>query len=189
MAERITRKFLGALGVPDTAIDAIIDAYRDAIDPVLEENKTLKKQFEGIDTTKDWKSEAEKATSALEALKADVASKDAKRAKEAAYRGILKEAGIADKRIDIVMRASGSLIDGLELDKDGNCAKHDDLVSAAKTEWADLIPTTVTVGATVPHPPATAGKTPTMTKEQIMQIKDAGERRKAIAENHELFGI
>ena len=189
MADRITRKFLEALGVPDTAKDAIIDAYRDAIDPVIEENKALKKQIEGIDFSKDWKAEAEQASSALEALKKDVANQDAKRAKEAAYRSILTEAGIADKRIDVVMRASGAVIDGLELDKDGKPVKHDDLVSAAKTDWADLIPTQVTVGASVPHPPAPAGKAPSMTKEAIMAIKDAGERRQAIKDNHELFGI
>lgn len=189
MADRITRKFLEALGVPDTARDEIITAYRDALDPVLEENKNLKKQLEGVDLSRDWKAEAEKATSDFEAYKRDVAAKDARRAKEAAYRGILADAGIADKRIESVMRISGATIDGLELDKDGNAAKRDDLVSAAKTEWADFIPTTVTVGASIPHPPATGGKAPTMTKEEIMAIKDTAERRQAIKENHELFGI
>lgn len=187
MADRITRKFLEALGVPEAAIEAIIDAYRGAIDPVNDENKELKKKLESIDTSKDWKSEFEKATSALEAYKKDVADKDAKRAKEAAYRGILQEAGIADKRIDAVMRISGSAIDKLELDKDGKAKNAADLVTAAKSEWADFIPTTVTVGASIPHPPAPTGKTPTMTKDEIMAIKDVEARQKAMNENFELF--
>lgn len=189
LAERITRKFLTALGVPEAAQDAIIDAYREAIDPVLEENKGLKKQVEAIDTSHDWKSEAEKAKSELEAYRADVAAKDAKRAKEAAYRAILAEAGIADKRIDSVLRISGSTIEGLELGKDGAVKNRAELVAAAKTEWADFIPTTVTVGSQIPHPPANTGKTPTMTRAEIESIKDGTERRKAIAENPELFGI
>lgn len=187
MADRITRKFLTALGVAETAQDAIIDAYREAIDPMLDENKELKKQLESIDTSHDWKAEAEKAASELEELKKDVANKDAKRAKEAAYRALLAEAGIADKRIDSVMRISGSAVDKLELDKDGRPVNAAELLAAIKTEWADFIPTTVTLGASIPHPPAPTGKTPTMTKDEIMAIKDVEARQKAMNENFELF--
>ena len=41
--------------------------------------------------------------------------------------------------------------------------------------------------ANVSNPPG--GEPGKMTKKEIMEIKDAGERQKAIAENHELFGF
>ena len=78
---------------------------------------------------------------------------------------------------------------GVELDDKGAIKGADKLSEAIKTEWADFIPTTHTEGAPTSTPPVNNGSKPTMTKEQIMGIKDPVARQSAIAKNMDLFGI
>ena len=61
-----------------------------------------------------------------------------------------------------------------------------DLRKAAKEDWAEYITETKEEGTPVPTPPA--GGKPTMTREEIMKIKDKNERQKVISENLEVFG-
>ncbi|NCE63729.1 hypothetical protein D1159_03830 [Pseudoflavonifractor sp. 524-17] len=122
----------------------------------------------------------------FEDFKAEQAKKDTRTAKETAYRAILKEAGVSEKRIEAVLRVSD--VDGVELDDKGQIKGADKLSESIKTEWADFIPTTHTEGAPTATPPANTGGH-TMTKEQIMDIKDIDERYKAMAEHSDLFGI
>lgn len=139
-----------------------------------EEYKTLKKEYD--------------------TYKADQESKETYRAKEAAYRGILKSAGVPEKRIAGILKVSKETIDSLELDENGAAKNADKLAEDAKAEWADFIPTTVEKGAPTPTPPSNTGGG--ITKEEIYKKDDKGryvlsasERQKAIAENPELFGI
>ena len=74
----------------------------------------------------------------------------------------------------------------IKLTKDGKIANEDKVVEKIKEEWSELIGTEKSHGAGVDNPPA-GGKTYT-SKEEIMKIRDAGERQKAISENLELFG-
>jgi hypothetical protein len=105
--------------------------------------------------------------------------------KAEAFKALLKESGVADKRIDAVLRVSD--IDSLEMDGD-SIKDADKVKKAAAEEWADFIETTTTKGADTPKPPANNGGSK-MTKEEIFKIKDATERQQAIADNHELFGF
>ncbi|MBQ5154038.1 hypothetical protein EGM85_12360 [Macrococcus caseolyticus] len=73
------------------------------------------------------------------------------------------------------------------MDKNGKAKDRDRLIDEAKQENADFIPTAQVNGAK-PATPPNSGTKPTMTKDQIMQIKDTAERQKAIAENLSLFG-
>ena len=57
-------------------------------------------------------------------------------AKETAYRALLKEAGVSEKRIDTVLKVSD--IDGIEL-ADGKIKNADELTESVKKEWADFI--------------------------------------------------
>jgi hypothetical protein len=61
-------------------------------------------------------------------------------------------------------------------------------VEGIKDEWADFITTQGTVGASTSTPPTNNGGT-TMTRDEILAIKDTSARQQAIAEHHELFGI
>ena len=72
---------------------------------------------------------------------------------------------------------------------DGNGFKDVEKIKKdASEEWADFITTTTQKGADTTTPPANTGGGK-MTKEEIFKIKDASERQKAIADNHELFGF
>ena len=68
-------------------------------------------------------------------------------AKEAAYREILKAAGVSEKRIDSVIRVSD--IDGIELGEDGKVKDAEKLTNSVKSEWADFIVTEHGVYATL----------------------------------------
>lgn len=112
--------------------------------------------------------------------------KETHRAKEAAYREILKDAGVPEKRIAGILKVSKDTVDSLELDENGNAKDSDKLTEAAKSEWEDFIPTTIEKGAPTHNPPSNNGGQ-TMTRDQIMQIQDRAERRAAIAANMNLF--
>lgn len=127
---------------------------------------------------------------AFDDYKADQTAKETRAAKETAYRDLLKASGVSEKRIDTVMRASGPIIDGLELAEDGKAKDADKLTEGIKSEWADFIPTTTTQGAPTANPPANTGGGK-MTKADIYRKDDHGryvmsaaERQKALIENH-----
>lgn len=98
-------------------------------------------------------------------------AKETRAAKETAYRDLLKASGVSEKRIDTVMRASGPIIDGLELAEDGKAKDADKLTEGIKDEWADFIPTTTTQGAPTANPPAT--NTKLYTREEIRKMTPA----------------
>ena len=75
-----------------------------------------------------------------------------------------------------------------EFDKDGNIKNADKLSESVKGEWGEYHSTTRIEGAKTATPPQnTGGKS--ITKEEIMNIKNTAERQKKIAENPELFGL
>ena len=198
----LTRKFLKALEIDGDKADQIIEAHTETIDGLrtsldaaqADANKLpeIQKQLEAVHA--DWeavkkdsyKVKYEAIKEDFDAYKADQAKKDTRTAKEAAYRALLKEAGVSEKRIEAVLKVSD--VDGVELTDKGKIKGADKLTASIKDEWVDFIETTEVQGAQTPHPPANTGGS-TTTKEQIMNIKDIGERHKAIAEHHELFGI
>ena len=61
---------------------------------------------------------------------------ESRAAKETAYRALLKEVGVSEKRIDTVLKVSD--IDGIELE-DGKIKNADALTESVKKEWADFI--------------------------------------------------
>lgn len=199
----LTRKFLTALGIDEAKADEIIAVHTEVTDALKTERDKFKSdaakyaevqaELDGIkaQAAKDGgKNPFEAKYKALkeefDQFKADTESKATKAKKEAAYRKLLKEVGVSEKRIDTVIRVSD--ISGIEFDEDGKIKGADKLTESIKKEWSDFIPTKTQEGAPEANPPKSTGSK-TMTKDTIMQIKDDGERQKAIAENHELFGF
>lgn len=202
----LSRKLLSAMGLEADKVDEIIEAHVSTTDALKEERDRYKKEAEA---NKDAKAELDRVSKELETLKADSGKEDTykvkyealkeefddfkngieaektKTSKTKAYKELLKEIGISEKRIDAVTRIAD--LDKIELDKEGKIKKADDLKNSLKEEWSDFIESTHTEGADVSNPPKKTGGQ-TMTKDEIMQIKDAGERQAAIAENHQLFG-
>ena len=133
------------------------DAYAAGqVKTALEENKQDPPPPAVKDTQeyKDLKKE-------FEDFKAEQAKKDTRTAKETAYRALLKEAGVSEKRIEAVLRVSD--VDGVKLDDKGQIKGADKLSESIKAEWADFIPTTHTEGAPTATPPVNTGGGHTMT--------------------------
>lgn len=170
----LTRKFLVALGIEAEKIDEIIDAHTATVEALKNERDTFKADVE------KYKAEAEKLPAvqkeldaarkndksdfeqkyndehaAFEQYKKDVANKEMKAKKEAAYRMLLKESGISEKRIDSVVRVSD--IDGVELDADGKIKNSDAMKENIKKEWADFVTTQQDKGAETNNPPGNSG--------------------------------
>lgn len=196
-----TRKMLKAMGIEDEKIDQIIDAHSETVDALKADRDAYKedaaklaavqKELDDLKAKGDdgYKAKYEAEKAAHDALKADIAAKETKKAKTDAYRELLKGANIDEKRIATILRAEAPTIDKIELDADGKIKNAEQYTESIKSDWADFIVTQSAKGANTATPPANGGAASTKTKEDILKIKDAGERQKAIAENPTLFGI
>lgn len=170
------------LGVVDPMKDDIADlrAKADTLEAVTKERDALK-------AGGDYKQKFEDEHKAFEDYKAGVTAKETRTAKEKAVRAYLESKSITGANLEIAMRGCGAEIDAAELDgeKIKDTKAFDDLVGGT---FKGLVVKSSTVGVNTPNPPANSGGT-TMTKEQIMAIKDTATRQKAISDNHELFGF
>ena len=196
-----TRKMLKAMGIEDEKIDQIIDAHSETVDALKADRDAYKedaaklaavqKELDELKAKGDdgYKAKYEAEKAAHDALKADIAAKETKKAKTDAYRELLKGANIDEKRIATILRAEAPTIDKIELDADGKIKNAEQYTESIKSDWADFIVTQSAKGANTATPPANGGTATTKTKEDILKIKDAGERQKAITENPTLFGI
>lgn len=203
----LTRKFLTALNIDADKIDEIITAHSETVDALKAERDNFKAEAEA---NSEAKANAEKLQKQVDELtkQVEASGKDAykvkydaikeefdeykktikaektKADKTEAYRKLLKEAGVSEKRIEAVLKVSD--IDSLKIDDKGALEGVDDLKKAIAEEWSDFIEKTGVQGAQTANPPASGGKT-TRTKEEIMAIKDTAERQKAMLENKQLF--
>lgn len=191
----LTRKALKAMGLTEEQVDSIIEAHTETVDGLKSQVNAYKADAEklpGVEKElndlkkgdgEDWKGKYEAEKAAHEKTKNDHAAAETAAKVKEAYRALLKEAGIADKYAQTVLKATN--LSGMKLDKDGKLEGAEDLAKSAKAEWSDFVVTTTQAGASVATPPGnTGGK---MTKEQIAAIKDPTARRAAIAENPDLF--
>lgn len=177
------------LGVVDSIKDDLAKAKADAEKlPAVEAELTKIKDEVAKNGGKDaFKVKYEAIKEEFENYKKDQTAKETKAKQHDAYKGLLQEAGVADKRVEAVLKVSD--VSGISFDKDGNVVGKDAILKNIKEEWSDFIQVKSSSGTPTPNPPATNGSTPRKTKEEIYAIKDPAERQQAIAENHELFGI
>lgn len=200
----LSRKYLTALGIEADKVDEIITAHAETVDALKEERDKYKADAEKLPTVAqelaDLKEATEKAGASgnayqvkyeaikeeFEKYKADVEAKALRTSKENAYRDLLKEAGISEKRMESVIKVSGDAIDKLDLDADGKAKDAKDLVKNIAEEWADFVVKETTKGADTGRPPKSDGGAK-MTKEEIFAIKDTTARQQAMLENKDLF--
>ena len=191
----LTRRLLKGMGLTDEQVDTIIEAHTDTVDGLKADVATYKADAEKLpkvqkelDTLKaagdgGWQEKYEKVKKDFDTYKTEQTKKESHVAKEKAYRALLQEAGVSEKRLESVLKVSD--VDSVELDDKGAIKGADKLTESIKSEWADFITTTETRGASTSNPPANNGVA--KTKEQIMGIKDTAERQRAIAQNLTLF--
>lgn len=176
---RLTRKFLSTLGIEDeNKQDEIIEAHREAVDALKDERDRFKEDAEKLpevqkelDELKDaaeknkdnpYKAQYDDLKKEYDDYKADVQARETKTKKETAFRGLLKKAGVLEKRIDSIVKVS--TFDGIDLDDNGDVKNADDLVAKLKEEWADFIPIEEKKGAETDNPPKGEGKGGTMSR-------------------------
>lgn len=195
----LTRNMLKAMSIEDEKIDQIIDQHVQTVNEIKEERDRYKQEAAELPELKKRLEEAEDSSDSqelrekLEAVekefseyKAGVENEQARARRENLYADLLKDAGIDSKRIKSILKVTN--LDDLEINKDGTLKNADALKTKATEEWADFIVKTDTRGADTDTPPNHGGSGATMTKEEILSIKDTGERQAAIAEHLDLFG-
>ena len=192
----VTRSMLEGMGLSEAQISAIIEGHTETVNGLKADRDKYKaaadklpgvqKELDDLKAAGgDWKSKYDTEKKAHDDFRAEVTRKETRAAKEQAFRQLLKDAKISDKRIETVVKASAAQIEGMELDKDGKPIKAEEMAANIKTEWADFVVTTSTSGAAVDHPPANTGGS--MTRDEIRKITDPVKRQKAIKENMDLY--
>lgn len=172
----LTRKFLKAMELDDDKISQIIDAHQSTIDEIATERDALKADADKYKAEAERLASVEKdlvkvqaqledsenASEKLKALqdefkayKADVDAKNTQAAKEKAYKSLLTEAGVSDKRFDSIIKVSD--LSKIELDKDGKIKDAKTVIDNIKTEWSDFIVTEDKKGANTATPPGNNG--------------------------------
>lgn len=199
----LTRRALKAMGIEDEKIDEIINMHTETVDGLKADvakykadaetlpgiQKQLEKAQADLEAGKkdSYKVKYEALKEEFEGYKSEQTKKEARSAKEKAYRELLKQAGVSEKRLDAVLRVSD--VGSVELDEKGTIKDADRLTESIKSEWADFIGTTSIQGAQTATPPASTGGNG-MTKADIYKKDDHGryvmsaaERQKALMEN------
>ena len=191
----LTRKSLKAMGLTDEQVDSIVEMHTETVDGLKDriakaeekaaDYEKIKKDLDDMKGGKDYKSEYAKLESEFKAYKKDIADKETAAAKTKAVRAYFESKGIKGANLEIAMRGAKDEISAVELDGD-KIKDEKPLESLVNGDFKALIVSTSTQGAASVNPPANGGTK--QTKEEILAIKDAGERQKAIAQNLELFG-
>lgn len=163
----LTRKFLKAMGIEDEKIEEIITAHTDVTDSLKKERDGYKADAEKLpevqklydDLKKEvdekgddsYKEKYEKEHKDFEDYKKSVDTEKLNAKKVAAYRDLLKKAGIKEKVIDLIVK--GTTVDEIELDEKDGIKDADTKLEGIKTEYADYIVTTHDKGEDPETPP------------------------------------
>ena len=207
-----TRKFLSAMGIESDKVDEIMLAHTEVTDGLkadrdkykaeaeqLHEAQSeldkVKKDLEKANATieqaekDDYKAKYESEKAEREKLKTEIEAKEREAKENAAISKWAVENGYSEEGAEKIVKFGG-LRGKIKLTEDGKAEVGDELKAGLESEWKSFkVPADTYDTPKTPKPPANNGTKSTKTKAEIMKIKDAGERQKAIAENPGLFGI
>lgn len=167
----LSMQFLSAMGIDEDKGQQICERHKEVLKEVITERDKFKEEAEKLpqlqkqlenykeaekkaaeNGEKDpYKVKYEAVKEEFEAFKKDIAAKEATAKKESAYKQLLKNAGVSEKRIDSILKVTN--LDGLEFGDDGQVKDSDKLTESIKTEWADFIQTEGIEGAKTATPP------------------------------------
>ncbi len=153
----LSRKLLESMGLEADKVSTIIEAHAETVDSLKNQISDFKAKAEKYDQTQaeldkikseyesiksaggDWQKKYEAINSEYEAFKKDQSAKELRAQKDSAYRKILKETGIAEKRIDSIMKLTD--LDQIELE-DGKIKDSVKVTEGIKAEWGEFITST-----------------------------------------------
>lgn len=195
-----TRSFLKATGLSDEQISAVMDAHTEVVDALKSQRDGYKAEAEKLPEIQkkldemggeDYKAKYEKEHDSYEKYKAKVKADAETEKVRAAYRKLLADEKVSEKRLDAVMRLTD--FSGMTLQEDGTLTDADKLRKGIRDEWSDYIVTEKTLRENVATPPVTAGGG-RMSREDIFKRDEHGryvhsteERQKLIQENPQAF--
>ena len=192
----LTRKYLKSIGLNEDQIEGVIEEHQNTLESLKEQNKTLKadaeklpgvqKELDDLKAAGDggYKEKYEAEVKAHKEYKQQIESEKKAALDEADVMAICKEAGIArESSLRLIVKDFDR--SKIERGEDGKITNRAKLVEAVKTDYADFVGTPGKDGTPPATPPTGGGGG--MTKEQILDIKDAKARQQAIADNMELF--
>ena len=166
-----TRKMLKAMGIEDEKIDQIIEAHTDVTDALKADRDKYKSDAEKLDEVQklyddlkkeveekgddSYKEKYEKEHKDFEDYKASIDAEKLNTKKVAAYKALLKKAGIKEKIIDLIVK--GTSMDDIELDDKDEIKEADTRMDNVKKEYADYIVKTKDEGEDPETPPGGNG--------------------------------
>ena len=136
----------GHIAVTD-AIKDDRDKYKTEADKAAE----LQRQLDESKGGEDYKQKFEDEHRAFEDFKAQTAQNAETAKVKAAYRKLLTDEGIGEKRLDAILKVTD--LSGMKIGEDGNLIGSDELRNAIKTDWGEFIPQREERGAKVETPP------------------------------------
>lgn len=190
----LTRKMLKGMGLSEEQVDSIIEEHTAVTDALKEKVTQYEADAKRLATVEkelndlkaggdDWEEKYNAEHKAFEDYKKDIEGKAELDKVKSAYKALLKAQNVSEKRIDTIIKLTDFA--DLKVTKEGKIANEEKVIEKIKEDWSDLISTESEHGTPVETPP---GGSKTMTREEIMKIKDTGKRQEAIANNLELFG-
>lgn len=174
----LTRKMLSAMGIEEEKIDQIVEEHSKTVNEIKEAKENLETELQQYkaktDKLKEVQDELKKVKSELSAIDVDglnkryedlkseydeyksgVEAKASHNQKVEAYRSLLLEIGVSEKRIQSIVKVSD--VDSIEIGEDGKIKDLDKLTESVKSEWADFIQSSRTKGADTATPPDNTG--------------------------------
>lgn len=166
-----SRKFLKAMGIEEEKIEEIITAHTDVTDALKADRDKYKADAEKLPSVQklyddlkkeveekgddSYKEKYEKEHKDFEDYKASIDAEKLNTKKVAAYKALLKKAGIKEKIIDLIVK--GTSMDDIELDDNDEIKEADTRLDNVKKEYADYIVTTKDEGEDPETPPGGNG--------------------------------
>jgi hypothetical protein len=167
----LTRKMLKAMGIEEEKIEQIIEEHAETVNALKQQRDQYKVDAEKLpgvqkelddlkeaaekDGENPYKAKYEDLQQQFDDYKADVTAKETKAKKTAAYRKLLKDAKVSEKRLDSILKLSP--VDDVELDDNGEIKDAADVKKKIEEEWSDFIVTEETHGADSNNPPGGSG--------------------------------
>lgn len=166
-----TRRFLKGIGLTDEQVEAameehvaVTDALKGQIRDLTNETaeiENLRAENEQLKTFKadaekaDWESKYNAEHTAFEQFKADAETKETTAKLQTAYKAMLKEQNIDEKRFDAILRVTD--FSGMKLTQEGKLANAEKLAEQIKQDWSGFVVTQRTEGQQIDTPPANSG--------------------------------
>ena len=133
---------------------AVTDAIKDDRDKFKTEADRaadLQRQLDEKNSGEDFRQKYEDEHKAFEDYRKQAAHNAETAKVQAAYRKLLTDEGIGEKRLDAILKVTD--LSGVKLAEDGTLEGIDDLRNAIRSDWGEFIPKTEERGAQVDNPP------------------------------------